>query len=493
MNREWYDAFLRPDCLVGANTETRTALARNTPFSDNFKQRLRPCMDAADFARLTDPANPAQPSSTSVSAGSVYARGGSLGRRHSSVPSHSIDSRRWLDTAGDLVKIGYTMDEAFGAVEPPQGVTRSAFARRVQAQIRAEDQIRDEAQARAEAAPPARGRSAPPGLAPRAASPAPRAGSPVVASARPTEPPSRSASRARSPVVTGSGVPRPRRGSPTTISISSTDRTGVTIPRPRRGSPTTISLSSTDRTGVTIPRPRRGSPTIISLSSSDRTGVRKRARDGSVDSPIAQEEVARAEEVVERVKRPRNSVGRKRLEDEGYRALFAEQKEKVDTAAKAKDQAELFAIASDIDTILDSGGDTMYSQLRKRFSALRDRCRRLSSSAAPSAVPSGREQESDEHRELKEAANAILSRADVSIDSIKQIAKRLKDLPGGPGKLERLYEELLEKARRRLRARGTASVTAVQEANKGTEASQAPRGRRAYGRIDDWTDEDDDE
>ena len=52
MNREWYDAFLKPDCLVGANTNTRKAMARNRPISDNFKHRLRPCMDNADFARL---------------------------------------------------------------------------------------------------------------------------------------------------------------------------------------------------------------------------------------------------------------------------------------------------------------------------------------------------------------------------------------------------------------------------------------------------------
>ena len=49
----WYTAWLKPDCMVGANTKSRKDLAANRDISDNFKQRLRACMDPAEYDRLT--------------------------------------------------------------------------------------------------------------------------------------------------------------------------------------------------------------------------------------------------------------------------------------------------------------------------------------------------------------------------------------------------------------------------------------------------------
>lgn len=65
----WYTAWLKPDCMVGANTKSRKDLAANRDISDNFKQRLRACMDPTEYDRLMGGAVPvARAASNSVEA-----------------------------------------------------------------------------------------------------------------------------------------------------------------------------------------------------------------------------------------------------------------------------------------------------------------------------------------------------------------------------------------------------------------------------------------
>ena len=54
----WYQAWLQPDCMVGANTNARRAMAQNKPLSDTFKQRLRPCMGSDEYTKLLAGAAP---------------------------------------------------------------------------------------------------------------------------------------------------------------------------------------------------------------------------------------------------------------------------------------------------------------------------------------------------------------------------------------------------------------------------------------------------
>lgn len=109
----WYQAWLQPDCMVGANTNARRAMAQNRPLSDTFKQRLRACMDSEEYDKLTRGAPPVQytarmPRSHDASPrDSVRARKGSVqastgppsvtGRRVPSAtnraPSRSVASR----------------------------------------------------------------------------------------------------------------------------------------------------------------------------------------------------------------------------------------------------------------------------------------------------------------------------------------------------------------------------------------------------------------
>lgn len=350
MNREWYDAFLKPDCLVGANTNTRKAMARNRPISDNFKHRLRPCMDNADFARLIA-ASPQAEHTARVStshqmdpaSASVKAQVGSTGSGGRSV-TQGADA--WMLTARDLLEAGYSMKEAFDAVDKPRGIDRSAFARR-------------------------------------------------VLSVRPAE------------VVSG------RTSSPRAVS------------RSRAQSPIVIDSSA----GVS----HRGSPSLRVSSDAAPSRV-KRHRD-SVDSPLARDEIARAQETVERVvKRPRQtSAAERRSHHDGYRAIYDVLKEQMNEAARSWSREQLNAIASEIEDELETRGADMYSDMRKRFLSLRDRCielaGRTSADRRPSTrdrAPNGKKTYNEDfkglHDELEERANTLLEDPIRNMDALRGIA-----------------------------------------------------------------------
>jgi len=374
MNREWYDAFLKPDCLVGANTNTRKAMARNRPISDNFKHRLRPCMDNADFARLIA-ASPQAEHTARVStshqmdpaSASVKAQVGSTGSGGRSV-TQGADA--WMLTARDLLEAGYSMKEAFDAVDKPRGIDRSAFARRVLSVRPAE-----------------------------------------VVSDRTSSPRAVSRSRAQSPIVIDSSAAgsRPRRAPSRSLAQS----------------PIVIDSSA----GVS----HRGSPSLRVSSDAAPSRV-KRHRD-SVDSPLARDEIARAQETVERVvKRPRQtSAAERRSHHDGYRAIYDVLKEQMNEAARSWSREQLNAIASEIEDELETRGADMYSDMRKRFLSLRDRCIELAGRTSADRRPSTRDRAPNAkktynedfkglHDELEERANTLLEDPIRNMDALRGIA-----------------------------------------------------------------------
>ena len=398
MNRDWYDAFLKPDCLVGANTNTRKAMARNRPISENFKHRLRPCMDNADFARLIA-ASPQTEHTARLStshqmdpaSASVKAQVGSTGSGGRSV-TQGADA--WMLTARDLLEAGYSMKEAFDAVDKPRGIGMSAFARRVLS-VRPAEVVS--------------GRTS----SPRAVSRS-RAQSPIVkdssaAGSRPRSSPSRS--RAQSPIVIDSSAAgsRPRRAPSRSLAQS----------------PIVIDSSA----GVS----HRGSPSLRVSSDAAPSRV-KRHRD-SADSPLARDEIARAQETVERVvKRPRQtSAAERRSHHDGYRAIYDVLKEQMNEAARSWSREQLNAIASEIEDELETRGADMYSDMRKRFLSLRDRCielaGRTSADRRPSTrdrAPNGKKTYNEDfkglHDELEERANTLLEDPTRNMDALRGIA-----------------------------------------------------------------------
>ena len=73
---DWYAAWLKPDCPVGANTDTRKLMMAGDPLPDKYKRRIgRECMTAGEFERAQQ-----------LDAASVTARNGSVQGRSGDAP-----------------------------------------------------------------------------------------------------------------------------------------------------------------------------------------------------------------------------------------------------------------------------------------------------------------------------------------------------------------------------------------------------------------------
>ena len=298
---------------------------------------------------------------------SVKAQVGSTGSGGRSV-TQGADA--WMLTARDLLEAGYSMKEAFDAVDKPRGIGMSAFARRVLSVRPAE-----------------------------------------VVSGRTSSPRAVSRSRAQSPIVIDSSAAgsRPRRAPSRSLAQS----------------PIVIDSSA----GVS----HRGSPSLRVSSDAAPSRV-KRHRD-SADSPLARDEIARAQETVERVvKRPRQtSAAERRSHHDGYRAIYDVLKEQMNEAARSWSREQLNAIASEIEDELETRGADMYSDMRKRFLSLRDRCielaGRTSADRRPSTrdrAPNGKKTYNEDfkglHDELEERANTLLEDPIRNMEALRGIA-----------------------------------------------------------------------